>query len=511
MSSQQASSQRASSPPSAQPGSSGHLVPPWVILVICCAAQFMVVLDVSIVNVALPSMQRDLGLSTTDLQWVVNAYTLTFAGLLLFGGRAADLFGRRRVFLLGLAVFTLASLVGGFADSGTTLILARAVQGVGAAILAPATLTLLTLTFRDPAERAKALGAWGAVAASGGAFGSFAGGLLTDLVSWRWVLFVNVPIGIVLFFCARWALTESKGQVSSVSELDVPGTVTVTLGLVALVWGIVQTDNHSWGSPQTVGALIVAAVLLSSFVMIEMRSANPLVPLGIFKRRAISVANGVVFLLGAGMFAFFFFATLYLQYVLGFSPLQAGVAFLPACGAIIIGAQVSARVVNKIGPRPLLLTGAPVAAVGLIWLSTMRANGTFVVDMLGPSMVIGLGMGLCMIASTIAATSGVEPQQAGLASGLLNTCRMVGAALGLAILNTIAASQFNKAIEAHPNLPKDALVQGYSHALFIGGLFMVAATLIGLLLPRVARVPAQPSGEPLTTAELAAESFGAEI
>jgi EmrB/QacA subfamily drug resistance transporter len=455
----------------------------WAVLVVCCLAQFMVVLDISIVNVALPAMQADLGLSAGGLQWVVNAYTIVFAGLLLFGGRVGDLFGRRRILLFGLALFTATSLVGGLASTETTLILARAGQGVGAAVLAPATLSLLMTSFRDPRERTRALGLWGATAAGGGAFGAFIGGLLTDVASWRWVLFVNVPIGVVLLLAARLVLVESRGQVQRLRDLDLPGTVLVTSGLGVLVYGIVRTESHSWSSWSTPMVLAVAVVLLAGFAWVESRTANPLVPLGIFRQRALTGANVVIACLGASMFGMFYFITLYLQQVEGMNPLRAGIAMLPLPGTIIVGSQVSSRLVGRVGYRPVIVVASLASVVGLGWLSGFSAHGSFWTEVFGPSLFIGFGAGLNMVALTTAATAGVPANLAGLASGLVSTGRQIGAAVGLAVLSTVAAAR-TSALLAHGTARPDALTAGYSRGLLVAVGVMVAAAALAFVIPR---------------------------
>jgi EmrB/QacA subfamily drug resistance transporter len=448
----------------------------------------MVVLDVSIVNVALPSIRHSLGLSTTGLAWVVNAYTLAFAGFLLFGGRTADLFGRRRMFLLGLGLFTAASVAGGLAENGATLLVARAVQGLGAAVLAPSSLTVLTTTFTEPAARARALGAWGATAASGGTLGALFGGILTDGLSWRWVLFVNVPIGVALMAVARLALVESRGQVRHLRQLDLPGTLTVTGGLVALVWAIVRTDTYRWGAWQTLAALGVAAALLGLFVAIESRSAHPLVPLRIFRMRGLSLSNAVAVCLGAAMFGMFFFATLYLQQVLGYSALKTGLLFVPNGVAIILGARVATRNVGRFGAQPLMIVGTVFSMVGLAWLSRISGSGNIASHVIVPMATFGFGMGLTMVPMTIAGTAGVAPQEAGLASGLINTARIVGASVGLAALTTIAADH-TAALTPRGALPSaSAISEGYGRGLLVGSGLMLAALCIALFLPRAPRV-----------------------
>ncbi len=447
---------------------SKRVLPSWAVLAVCCVAQFMVVLDVSIVNVALPKMRADLDLSATGQQWIINAYTLTFAGFLLLGGRAADLFGRRRVFLLGLGVFTAFSLLGGLAQNGGSLIAARAVQGVGGAILAPATLSLLTTTFIEPAARRRALGAWSATAASGAAAGVLAGGLLTDLLDWRWVLLVNVPIGVALIAAAMASLAESKADMRP--SLDIAGAVTVTGGLALLVYGIVSTDARSWGSPATILTLLGGAALLATFIVIETRTANPLVPLQVFRLRSVAAANGIAVMLGAALFSSFFFLSLYLQQVNGYSPLKAGVAFLPLALATLTGALAAPRLVTRVGVRRQLIIGPMIAAAGLAWLSQLSAGDGYFAHAFGALVITGLGLGLTFVPMTIAATADVPLHQAGLASGLINTTRQVGGAVGLAVMATIAA---------HASSP----TAGYDRAFWICGAALVIAAALARTLP----------------------------
>ena len=452
-------------------------IPSWAVLAIACAAQFMVVLDISIVNVALPKMGQSLHMNQSELQWVVNAYALTFAGFLLLGGRAGDLFGRKRIFLLGLTVFVGASLVGGFAQNGTMLEVARAAQGLGGAILAPSTLSLLTTTYTEQRDRARALGLWSATAGSGGAFGVMAGGILTDELSWRWILFVNVPIGIVLFAAAWVSLRESRGQIRTIRALDIPGTITVTGGLAVLVYAIVSTNQHPWGSARTLVTLAIAVVLLAAFVVIERYTRQPLVPLRIFKMRALSSANGIAVAVGALMFSLFFFLSLYMQDVLHFSALKTGFAFVPGAVAIIIGAQTASRLVSKVGPRRIIVSGAVLAAIGMWWLSRLPATGNYFAHVLAPMMLVSLGLGLSIVPVTVAATMGVDRKEAGLASGLVNTTRQVGGALGLAALATIATDRSNGLRTAV------ALSSGFDRAFFAAGFIAVVGALLALTLP----------------------------
>jgi EmrB/QacA subfamily drug resistance transporter len=460
-----------------------RMVPSWAILAICCTAQFMVVLDVSIVNVALPQMRHDLGLSVTGQQWVINAYTLTFAGLLMLGGRAADLFGRRRIFMLGLGLFTVFSLVGGLAQNGSWLIAARAAQGIGGAILAPATLSLLLIKFTEPDERRRALGAWAATAASGAAVGVLAGGVLTDLLNWRWVLFVNVPIGVVLLAAAQMALGESRDQ-GPRRQLDLPGALTITAGLAIVVYGIVSTDTHPWGSVQTLVTLAVGVIFLIMFVIIEGRIAtDPLIPLGVFRGRSLSAANGIAMTIGAALFAMLFFESLYMQQVDGYSPLKAGVAFLPAALATLTGTRIGVRLVAVIGVRRQLVLGPIVGAAALGWLATLPAHAGYLDHLFGPMVISGLGIGLCFVPMTLAATTGVPPHQAGLASGLINTTRQMGGAIGLAAMATIAANAASHRSRAGASIDS-ALTSGYDRAFVIAAGILVAGAALALLLPK---------------------------
>ena len=461
-----------------------HRLPTRAILAICCIAQFMVVLDVAIVNVALPQMRDSLGLSVAGQQWVVNAYTLTFAGFLMLGGRAADLFGRRRVFMIGLAVFTVCSLIGGLAQSGSWLIAARAAQGIGGAILAPATLSILVTTFTDPSERRRALGAWSATAASGAAVGVLAGGVLTSLLNWRWVLFVNVPIGIVLMVGAWMALPRNE-EVGPKRALDIFGAVTVTAGLAVLVYGIVSTDTHPWGSMQTIVTLAIGLVLLAMFFVNEARFArDPLIPLGIFRRRSLSVANGIAVTIGAGLFGTYFFLSLYLQDVNGYSALRAGLAFLPAGLCTLAGALIGTRLVQIMGARRQLVLGPILAAGGLFWLSTIGAGAGYFSNVLGPLILIGLGIGMSFVPMTLSATTGVPPHEAGLASGLINTTRQVGGALGLAIMATVATSVATHHLVGSHNVDA-ALTSGYRAAFVIAGAGLLVGALLALALPKL--------------------------
>jgi EmrB/QacA subfamily drug resistance transporter len=478
--------------------------PEWLILTLACVAQFMVLLDVSIVNVALPSIKHSLGFSQAELQWVLNAYTLTFAGFLLLGGRIADLFGRRRIFLVGLSVFTLASLLGGFAQDQAMLIGARAAQGLGGAILSPTTLTILTTTFREPKARARAMGIWSAVAGAGGAAGALLGGILTEELSWRWILFINIPIGIVTFIVGRAYLQESRAQ-GERQPLDVAGAVLVTAGLTALVFGVVRTTSVGWGTWQTVVALALAVVLIAWFVAHEGHVAKaPLMRLALFERRPIWSANLVMFLLSAALFAMWFFVSLYLQEVLGYSPLRTGFAFVPQTVAIIVGAQVSSRLVLRIGPRPLLLVGGVLPTVGLFLFSGLGVHTGYWSGFFLPSVLITLGLGLSFTPLAFTATAGVAPNEAGLASGLLNTSRQIGGSVGLAALATIATMRTHDVLGSVSQLA--ALADGYTLAFRISAAIALAATGAALLVPakRAARSSAAPKAGPVGRSTTAA-------
>jgi len=463
-----------------------------VILVVVCLAQFMVVLDISIVNVALPAIQSSLHFRAVDLQWVVTAYALTFGGLLLLGGRLADLFGRRRIFLAGLGLFTGASLLGGFATDQATLIAARSLQGVGAAILSPATLTILTVTFRDQRARAKAYGAWSAVAAGGGAAGALFGGVLTQYLSWRWILFVNVPIGIALFAVARLRLPESKDD-GPRRRLDLAGAVTVTGALFLLVYAISHTDVVPWTATSTLLVLLASVLLLGAFVVIEARFAShPLVPLRLFTVRSVTGANLVMFCFGVGMFAMWFFLSLFLQQVLGYSPVVTGLSFLPQTAAIAVGATLSGRLAPRVGPRNVLMAGAAIGAGGLFWLSFIQAGDTYWSGVCAGGILATFGMGLAFTPIALLATGGVPHQDAGLASGLVNCSRQIGASVGLAALTTLAASRTASILvhgtrsarsPAASEAIKVAMTEGYARAFLVASIVVLAGGLLGLIIP----------------------------
>jgi len=452
-------------------------------LALLAMTQFVIIIDASIVNVALPSIGSALRFSQADLSWVVNAYTLTFGGFLLLGGRLADLMGRRRMFMLGLVVFSLASLAGGFAQSEPWLIAARAVQGLGAAIVSPAALSIITTTFAEGAERNRALGVWGAVAGAGGAAGVLLGGILTSGLSWRWVLFVNVPIGVVCALLAPRQLGESRAEVETRS-FDLPGAVTVTAGLALLVYALVDAVNVGWGSTATLAKIAGAAVLLVAFIMIELRQRSPLMPFSIFRLRTLRGADTVALLIGMSLFSMFFFISLYMQQVLHFSALRAGLSYLPLAFAIILSAGVASVAVTRFGFKPVLLSGLLFVAGGLLWFSRVHASGgSFGSDVLGPSLLAGIGLGLSFVPVTIAAVTGTRPHEAGLASGLVNTAQQVGGALGLAILATVANSRTKSVMHAGQHDVAIALTKGFERAFLVGsGFALVGAALVIVLI-----------------------------
>lgn len=456
----------------------------WQALALLALTQFVVILDAAIVNVALPSIGTDLGFSQQNLPWVVNAYVLTFGGFLLLGGRAADLLGRRRMFMVGLVLFALASLACGFASSEGALIAARAVQGLGGAILSPAALSIVAATFVEGAERNKAMGVWGAVAGGGGAAGVLLGGILTEWAGWEWVFWVNVPIAIGAAIAAPRLIAESRAD-GMARRFDVAGAVSVTAGLSILVYALVDAESAGWGSTRTLLLLALSVALLAAFVVIELRSKQPLVPFRIFNLRALRAANLSMVLFAGGMFSLFFFLSLYMQQVLGYEPIEAGLAYLPLSVGIIVAAGVASQLVTKLGVRPVFLSGFVLVVIGLLWFSQVSPDGTFLVDILGPSLFFAVGAGLVFVPATIASVSGVSGQDNGLASGLINTSQQIGGALGLAILATIATSRID-AVAATAGSKGAALTDGFQYA-FLGAAGLVAlGGLIGLaLMPRV--------------------------
>ena len=471
---------------------SRHSTNPWLILVLVCFAQFMVVLDATVVNVALPSIQKDLSLSEANLQWIVNAYTLVFGGFLLLGGRAGDLLGRKRLFLFGLVVFTTASLLDGLATSSGMLIGSRALQGLGAAFISPAALAIVSTTFEEGAERAKALGVWAAIAIGGSAVGLIVGGALTQLISWPWIFFINVPVGIVVFLASLRYLPESRDEEMHRS-FDIAGAVSVTGGLMTLVYAIVSAQQHGWTSARTLATFAVAAILLVAFVIIEQRQKAPLVRLSIFRVRSLRAANIAMFLVGAGLFAMFFFNTLYIQRVLGYGPLEAGLAFLPFTFGIIVSAGIASRYAPRVGVRPIAIAGMTVTTLGLVYLTRISVNGHYATDVLPALLLTALGLGCVFVPLTLIATTGLEDEDQGLASGIFNTSQQIGGALGLAILASLAASRTSSVLGSGGS-QQEALVRGF-HVAFAGGaVFMLVAlaSFVALLRRRdVERIEAE--------------------
>ena len=472
----------------------------WIALALLCMAQFVVVLDASIVNVALPSIGESLQFSQDNLSWVINAYILTFGGFLLLGGRLADLLGRRRVFMSGLVLFGLASLVGGFAESEGSLIAARAVQGLGAALLSPAALSIITTTFRDGSERNKALGVWGAVAGSGGAAGVLLGGVLTEYLGWEWVLWVNVPIAVVAALLAPRLILESRAESGS-RNFDVPGAFSVTAGLAILVYALVEAPNAGWDSGQTIGLIAAAVALIAIFVVVESRSSAPLVPFAIFRQRTLTGANVVGLLTGASLFSMFFFISLYMQNVLGYSAIKAGLSYLPLAISIILAAGIASQLVTRVGFKPVLAVGMAFVSAGLALFSQISADGSYLGDILVPSLLAAIGLGLSFVPQTIAAMSGVPDREAGLASGLINTSQQIGGALGLAVLSSIAFSTID-GLAAEGQVGPVALTEGYADAFMVGsgiGLLGIIATLVlirGGDSRAHTQLADQPAGEP---------------
>jgi len=453
----------------------------WFALALLCAVQFMVILDVAIVNVALPSIQADLGFSQQNLQWVLSAYALVFGGFLLLGGRAADLLGRRRIFVVGTIVFTVGSLLCGFAWSEASLIGARAIQGLGAAAITPAALSILVTTFTEGRERNIALGAWGAVGGVGAAAGVLFGGILTDLLSWEWIFFVNVPVGIAALILTPILLSESLDKHGQ--GFDALGAILVTSGLSVLVLGVTQGREWGWGSAETIGVFAASAGLLAGFVLWELRAKDPLVPFSIFRLQTLTAANVVGFILGTAMFAMFLMLTLYMQQVLGFSPLETGVGYLAVAGTAIIWANFAAAAVTRVGVKPALAFGMSAMTVGLLYFTQVSVDGSYWTDLFPGFLIIGVGIPFAFVPVTIAAVAGTKRNEAGLASGLINTSQQIGGAVGIAILSTIAVSTTNDAV-ASGTQPPSALTEGFQAAFWAGAAIAFAGVLVSLFLVR---------------------------
>ena len=481
----------------------------WLALALLASTQFVIVLDAAIVNVAIPSIGRDLQFSTENLAWIPNAYALTFGGFLLLGGRMADLLGRRRLFMIGLGVFSIASLLGGFSGSEEQLIIWRAVQGLGAALLAPSALSMVTNMFSEGAERNKALGVWGAVSGSGGAAGVLLGGVLTEYAGWEWVLWVNVPIGIIAALLAPRLLVESRRE-SETRHFDAFGALTVTAGLSLLVFALVDTINAGWGSTQTIGLLIVSLALILVFIAIERRSVAPLVPFSIFRKRTLTGANVIGLLIGASLFSMFFFLSRYMQEVLRYDALKTGLSYLPLALVIIASAGGASVLVTKLGFKPVLIAGMVLIAIGLLWFARLPVDGDYVSQILPPMIIAAAGLGFAFVPVTIAAVSGISDNDSGLASGLINTSQQIGGALGLAVLATIASSTTQGLVEAAgtaggpqaaQTASRSALTDGFQDAFLAGAGFAILGIVAALVLIRTsdskALVGAKPAELPM--------------
>jgi EmrB/QacA subfamily drug resistance transporter len=453
----------------------------WLALALLSAVQFMVVLDIAIVNVALPSIKVDLGFSQENLQWVISAYALFFGGFLLLGGRAADLLGRRRLFLAGIVLFTLSSLLAGLAWSEGSLIAARSFQGLGAAVISPAALSILSTTFTEGRERNIALGVWGAVGGFGAAAGVLLGGVLTETLSWPWIFFVNVPVGVAAFFLAPRLLDESRD--TTVKSYDALGAVLVTGGLVALVYAITQSGTYGWGSGRTIGVIAASVALLAAFGWWERRQAEPLMRFGILRTKTVAGANVGGLILGTATFSLFLMLTLYMQQVLDYSPMKTGVAYLAVAGSAILWSGVAAQLVNRIGVKPVLVTGMVALTSGLVYFTQVSVHGTYLSDLLPGFLLVGVGLGFSFVPISIAALAGVRPAEAGLASGLFNTTQQIGGALGIAVLSTIATSRTSHALADGTALPP-ALVHGFTGAFVVGAGIAAVGVVAALTLIR---------------------------
>jgi EmrB/QacA subfamily drug resistance transporter len=453
----------------------------WLALGLLAVVQFMVVLDIAIVNVALPSIKVDLGFSQEDLQWVISAYALFFGGFLLLGGRAADLLGRRRLFLVGLVVFTVASLFAGLAWSEGSLIVARSVQGLGAAIVTPAALSILTTTFTEGRERNIALGVWGAVGGFGAAAGVLLGGILTDALSWEWIFFINVPVGVAAFALAPLLLNESRD--ARVRSFDALGAVLVTGGLSALVYAITQAGQNGWGSAKTIGFFAGSLALLAGFGAWERRHPEPLMRFGLLRTKTVAGANVAGFIMGTALFSMFLMLTLYMQQVLGYSAMKTGVAYLAVAGTAIVTSTVAAQLVTRVGVKPVLVTGMVFLTGGLVFFTQVSVHGTYLGDLLPGFLLIAVGIGFSFVPISIAALAGVQPAEAGLASGLINTSQQIGGALGIALLSTIATTRTSDKVAAGTAL-HPALVDGFTAAFLVGVGIAAAGILAALTLIR---------------------------
>ncbi|MFF7181078.1 DHA2 family efflux MFS transporter permease subunit [Streptomyces sp. NPDC008121] len=476
-----------------------------IALLVIASCQLMVVLDITIVNIALPHIQSSLEFSTTSLSWVVNAYTLTFGGLLLLGGRVGDILGRRRVFIFGVLLFGLASLLGGLAQNSWQLLAARALQGVGGAIASPTSLALISTTFTEGPERNRAFGVFAAVSAGGGAIGLLAGGVLVEWLDWRWVFFVNVPIAVLIAVAAPRFIKESERHSG---HFDLTGALTATLGMVALVYGFIRAAQEGWRDPLTLGSFGLAVVLLVVFILVERRSRQPITPLHMFADRNRAGTYAIMLCLAAAMFGMFFFLTLFVQNVLGFTPLQAGLAFLPVSAVIAVGAGLASQLLPRYGPKPFMVVGSLLAAAGLSWLTLTDVHSTYLGSILGPMLIFSLGMGMLFVSLTLMALSNVRPAESGAASGLLNATQQVGGSLGLSILVTVFGTasrneaekqrlaylsqadplekaQFARTGQLPPPWSDEVLTSGVSLAFIVAAAFAIVAAVVALVAIQV--------------------------
>jgi EmrB/QacA subfamily drug resistance transporter len=465
----------------------------WKALAVLGVAYLMVVLDISIVNVALPSIEKDLHFAPEDLQWVVSAYSLTFGGFLLLGGRVGDLLGRRWLFMVGLAAFALASLACGLSTSSGMLIAFRALQGLGGAILSPSVFSIVTVTFREGSERNKALGILGAIAGSGAAIGVLAGGILTEYAGWEWIFFVNVPIGIGTLFLVPLFVRESRAS-DLVRHFDIQGAVTVTSSLVLLVYGLTQTTNVGWSSAQTILVLLASAVLMAAFIVIEQRSRSPLVPLSFFKRRTPTGANIIGFGLGTMVFGMFYLLSLYMQQILGFSALKTGLGYLAVALTAVVASGVAQALVTRMSVKPVLIVGLGLLGAGLIYFAQVSVDGSYVSDLLPGFILVGIGLGFSFVPVSIAALAGATDRDAGLASGLINTSQQIGGALGLAILTTVATTHTETLLKEGESAPQ-AFTSGYSLAFWVGAGFAAISILATVFALKGEDLATQPGGE----------------
>jgi EmrB/QacA subfamily drug resistance transporter len=469
----------------------------WWALALLSFVQFMVVLDIAIVNVALPSIQVDLGFSQENLQWVISAYALVFGGFLLLGGRAADLLGRRRVFLVGLVVFSVGSLLAGLAWSEASLISARSVQGLGAAIISPAALSILMTTFKEGRERNIALGVWGAVGGFGAAAGVLLGGVFTDALSWEWIFFVNLPVGVAAIVLAPMLLSESRD--ARAKSFDALGAVLVTGGLSTAVFGITQANTWGWSSGRTIGVFAAALALLGAFILVEARAKDPLLSFSIFRIKTVSGANVAGFILGTALFSMFLMLTLYMQQVLGYSAMKTGVAYLAVAGTSIVWAAVASQLVTRIGVKPVLVTGMSLLTAGLLYFTQVSVDGSYLGDLLPGFLIVAIGMSFAFVAISIAALAGIEAKDAGLASGLINTSQQIGGALGIAVLSSVAVSHTTSATQSGESVPS-ALTTGFHAAFWVGAAIAAVGVAASVLLVRREELERAPHAEAVPAA-----------